>query len=290
MGRWDQELIPLLPTSVRVFASAGAGYDWADVDILAAHGILYCNGAAASSEAVADTALWHILGVFRNFQWSSSAARAQDADVFLDAHLNAQFTARNPRGHVLGVVGLGHIGFQIARKAVAALGMRIVYHDVVPKSAEVEAALGGGKGAVRRADTLGALLAEADCVVLATPGQGAGQPPLLGRAEIFSAMKPGARLVNVARGSLVCEEAVADALEQGHLAAVGLDVFAHEPRPHPRLARHRQAMLTAHTAGGALDTTMGFEKLAMQNVLAVLQGETPLTPVNLHLMLPTKAA
>lgn len=280
MGRWDTELIPLLPTSLRVFASAGAGYDWADVDVLAAHGILYCNGAAASSEAVADTALWHILSVFRNFQWSSSAARSGDTAVFLEAHLHAQFTAHNPRGHVLGVVGLGNIGYKIASKAYAALGMRIVYYDTLPKSPEAEAAIGA-----RRVETLGELLALADCVVLATPGQGAGKK-LLDRAEIFS-MKKGARLVNIARGSLVSEEAVADALEQGHLFAVGLDVFENEPTPNPRLARNRQAMLTSHTAGGALDTTIGFEKLAMQNVMAVLKGEEPLTPVNKHLIKST---
>lgn len=74
MGRWDKELVPLLPESVKVFASAGAGYDWADVDVLADHAILYCNGAAASSEAVADTAIYHILNVFRNLKWSLVAA------------------------------------------------------------------------------------------------------------------------------------------------------------------------------------------------------------------------
>lgn len=277
MGRWDVELIPLLPASVRVFASAGAGYDWADVGILAAHGILYCNGAAASSEAVADTAIWHILGVFRNFQWTSSAARAGDPDIFLDAHLNVQFTAHNPRGHVLGVVGLGNIGYKIATKAFAGFGMRIVYYDVDPKSKQAEDAIGA-----RRADSLGELLSEADCVVLATPSQGEGKK-LLDRAEIFS-MKKGARLVNIARGSLVNEEAVADALEEDHLFAVGLDVFENEPVPNPRLANNRQALLTCHTAGGALDTTVGFEKLAMQNVLAVLKGEKALTPVNKHLI------
>lgn len=279
MGRWDAELIPLLPLSLKVFASAGAGYDWADVDILAAHGILYCNGASASSEAVADMAIWHIIGVFRNMQWTSSAARSGDTGTFLDAHLNAQFTARNPQGHVLGVVGLGNIGYKIATKAFRGFGMRIVYYDVFPKSREAEEAI-----EARRVDTLGELLAEADCVVLATPGQ--GDKKMLDRAEIFS-MKKGSRLVNIARGSLVNEEAVADALDEGHLFAVGLDVFENEPTPNPRLAKNRQATMTSHTAGGALDTAMGFEKLSMQNVLAVLTKEAPLTPVNKHLLKST---
>lgn len=276
MGRWDAELIPLLPSSVRVFASAGAGFDWADVDVLAAHGILYCNGAAASSEAVADMALWHIISVFRNLQWSASAARAGDVDTFLDAHQNAQFTSHNPAGHTLGVIGLGNIGYRIATKAYAAFGMRIIYYDVVPKSPELEVAIGA-----RQCETLDQLLAEADCVVVAAPAQGGRK--VLDRDQVFK-MKKGSRLVNIARGSLVNEEAVADALDEGHLFAVGLDVHENEPVPNPRLVKHRQAILTSHTAGGALETTIGFEKLAMQNVLAVLTGQEALTPVNRHLM------
>lgn len=276
MGRWDKELVPLLPKSTKVFASAGAGYDWADVDVLAEHGILYCNGASASSEAVADMAIWHIIGVFRNMQWTSSAARANDPETFLDAHSNAQFTAHNPRGHTLGVIGMGNIGYKIATKAYAGFGMKIIYYDIFPKSLEQEAVIGA-----RRVEALDDLLAEADCTVVAAPGQGGRK--VLDREEIFK-MKKGSRLVNIARGSLVSEEAVADALESGHLFAVGLDVFENEPVPNPRLVKNRQATLTCHTAGGALETTIGFEKLAMQNVLAILTGQEPLTPVNKHLI------
>lgn len=272
MGRWDAELIPLLPKSLCVFASAGAGFDWADVDILAEHGVLYCNGATASSEAVADMALWHIIGVFRNLNWSSSAARAEHVDAFLDAHHNAQFSAHNPAGHTLGVIGLGNIGYKIAKKAYAAFGMKIIYYDVVGTTIEQEAAIGA-----RRCEMLDQLLAEADCVVVAAPAQGGRK--ILGREEIYK-MKKGSRLVNIARGSLVNEEAVADALEAGHLFAVGFDVHENEPVPNPRLVRNRQAVLTSHTAGGALETTIGFERLAMQNVLSVLTGEGPWTPVN----------
>lgn len=277
MGRWDQELIPLLPKSLRVFASAGAGFDWADVDVLAEHGILYCNGASASSEAVADMAIWHIISVFRNMNWTASAARANSPDTFLDAHHNAQFTAHNPAGHTLGVIGLGNIGYKIATKAYAAFAMKIIYYDVVPKTPAQEAAIGGA----RRCETLDELLAEADCTVVAAPGQ-AGRK-ILDTEQIFK-MKKGSRLVNIARGSLVNEEAVADALESGHLFAAGMDVFENEPVPNARLVKNRQAMLTCHTAGGALETAIGFEKLAMQNVLAVLTGQQPLTPVNEHLM------
>ncbi|KAL4731005.1 hypothetical protein ACLX1H_003047 [Fusarium chlamydosporum] len=269
MGRWDKELIPLLPKSVKVYASAGAGYDWADVDIMAEAGILYCNGAAASSEAVADMALYHVISVFRNMQWSNMAARGSE-DEFRDAHAHTQLTAYNPRGHTLGIIGLGNIGYQIALKIHKALGMRIAYYDLFPKSVEQEAAIDA-----TRYPKLEDMLAVADCIVIAAPG--AGGKKIIGRNEIAK-MKKGSRLVNIARGSLVDEEAVADAMDSGHLFAVGLDVFEDEPRPNPRLQKMRNATLTCHTAGGSLDTSIGFERLAMENVMAVLEGREAVTP------------
>ncbi|KAJ9136897.1 D-mandelate [Pleurostoma richardsiae] len=275
MGRWDAELVPLLPRSLKVFASAGAGYDWADVDLLAEAGVLYCNGASASSEAVADMAVYHIISVFRNMQWTNMAARARDPAQFLDAHHNSPFTAHNPRGHVLGVIGLGNIGYTIAQKAYRAFGMKIIYYDPFPKSAEQEAAI-----EARRVPELNDMLAEADCVVLAAPG-GGGK---IIDAERLTKMKKGARLVNIARGSLVDTDAVADSMEAGHLFAVGLDVHEDEPNVNPRLVGMRNATLTCHTAGGALETNIGFERLSIENVMAVLAGKPPLTPVNKHLM------
>ncbi|KAK8123988.1 Glyoxylate reductase 1 [Apiospora kogelbergensis] len=275
IGRIDRELVSLLPKSLKVWASAGAGYDWADVDVMAERGILYCNGALASSEAVADMAIYHIISVFRNMQWSNMAGRANDPDAWTDAHINAQFTARNPQGHVLGIVGLGNIGYRIAVKAFKAFDMRITYYDPFPKSAAQESAIHA-----TRCASMEELLAGADCVILAAPG-GSGK---LMTQERIAQMKQGSRLVNIARGSLVDEEAVAAALETGHLSAVGLDVFENEPRPNPKLASKRNATLTCHTAGGALETAMGFEGLSMKNVLAVLAGQPPLTPVNQHLI------
>lgn len=277
MGRWDAEMVPLLPSSMRLFASAGAGYDWADVDLLAERGILYCNGASASSEAVADMAIYHIISVFRNMQWSNMAARSGDRDQFLDAHRNGPIGAHNPAGHTLGVVGLGNIGFRIALKAYRCFGMRIVYNDLFPKTPEQETELGGAT----RYEDLDAMLAVADCVIIATPA--AGGRKLLDAPRIAK-MKKGSRLVNIARGSLVDEEALADALESGHVYAAGLDVHENEPDVNARLRACRNTTLTSHTAGGAFETTSGFEALSMKNVLAVLSGQQPLTPVNKHLL------
>ncbi|ORY63460.1 putative D-mandelate dehydrogenase [Pseudomassariella vexata] len=283
MGRWDQELIPLLPPSVKIYASAGAGYDWADVDIMAEHGILYCNGAAASSEAVADMALFHILSVFRNLTWSHLAARSGDPAQWTDAHKHATMTAHNPRGHTLGVIGLGNIGLTIAQKARAAFGMEILYHDVVRKPAaeldEGKNGAGGGVGAVY-IPTLDELLSKADCVVLATPF---GGKVLIDRERLMK-FKKGARFVNIARGALVDEDALVEVLQSGHIFAAGLDVFQHEPRVHPELCKMRNVTLTSHNAGGAIETNWGFERLAMENIEGLLLKGQALTPVNAHLM------
>ncbi|KAJ5690276.1 hypothetical protein N7462_004668 [Penicillium macrosclerotiorum] len=274
MGRWDAELIPLLPPSLKVYGSAGAGYDWMDVDILAKHGILYCNGAQASSEAVADMAIFHIISVFRNMQWSINGARSGDAALWLEAHQNTAATAHNPQTQILGIIGLGNIGYTIARKAYACFGMKIYYQDLHRKSIEQEQAINASF-----CTSLDELLAVSDCVVLATPFGGSK----LITEETLSKFKKGAKFVNIARGTLVDEAALVNALRSGRLSAAGLDVHENEPHVNQELTQMRNVMLTAHTAGGAMETQIGFERLSMENVQCVLTGKDPLTPVNKHL-------
>ncbi|KAL8828232.1 MAG: hypothetical protein Q9170_006694, partial [Blastenia crenularia] len=222
MGRWDKELIELLPPTVEVSASAGAGYDWVDVGCMAEHGILYCNGGSASTEAVGDMALYDIISVFRQMTWSSLAARSTDPKRFLQAHHALPHASRNPRFHTLGIVGLGNIGFAVAKKAHAAFGMKIMYHDIVRKSPEMEKSIDatffpGVEDMLRRTD----------CLLLATPSTFSGRPFLT--SDIIALLPRGARFVNIARGSLVDEDALADSLESGHVAAAALDVHANEP-------------------------------------------------------------
>ncbi|KAL8716289.1 MAG: hypothetical protein Q9220_000194 [cf. Caloplaca sp. 1 TL-2023] len=273
MRKWDKELIELLPPGVKVSASAGAGYDWVDTRCLAEHGILYCNGGSASTEAVGDMALYLIIDVFRNMTASSLAARSADPGQFNDAHHNIPATARNPRDHTLGIVGLGNIGYIVAQKAYAACGMKIIYHDLYQKNPEQESAV---KATFYK--NLEDMLRITDCLVLATPSTFDGRPFLT--SSVIAQLPRGSRFVNVARGSLVDEDALASALESGHLAAAGLDVHANEPKVSKRLAAMSNVVMTCHTGGGVVETRTGFEKLAMENVERVLNGEPPLTAVN----------
>ena len=171
-------------------------------------GITYCNGARASSEAVADMAIWHILSVFRNLIWSAEAAKSGDVEQWRYAHKHQQDTAYNPRGRSLGIIGLGNIGFTIARKADAAFGMKILYHDIARKSREEEESVGA-----TFYEQLDDMLGVADCVVLATPFFGS---KLITR-ERLAKFKRGSRFVNIARGTLVDEEAVVEALKSGQI-------------------------------------------------------------------------
>ena len=278
MGQWDEELIPLLPPSVRIFASAGAGFNWADVDALGHRKIWYANGAGASDEAVSDTGLYMILSVFRNFTRSQLAARTCKPDKFNEVHKLTATISANPRGHVLGIVGLGNISKKLAQKARAALGMEIHYYDVVRSPPEVERELGATFH-----ETLHGLLAVADCVSLHTPLNKHTQDLMDDSA--FAAMKNGSRLINTARGQVVNEDTLIAALKSGKVSAAGLDVHYHEPQVSKELAQMENVTLTTHVAGGALNTRINFELFAMKNILAVVgsQGEfigKPFTPVN----------
>ncbi|KAI1138594.1 hypothetical protein F5Y05DRAFT_44582 [Hypoxylon sp. FL0543] len=271
MGHWDAELISLLPDSVRVFASAGTGFDWADTKLLGERGIVYCNGGLAAAEAVSDFAAAMIISTFRVLPYCITSATTPSG--FQACHASATGLSHNLRGRVLGLVGLGNIGQQIALKCSLAFGMDVAYFDVERKPAALEHKLHA-----RYVDSLEGLVREADCVVLCTPA-GAGQ--LINR-DSLAWFKPGARFVNVARGSLVDEEALADALDENRLSNVALDVHADEPNVHPRLLAlaGSRALLTCHNAGGTVETHVGFEELAMRNIMAVLAGGPAITPVN----------
>lgn len=216
---------------------------------------------------------------------ASSSKEAKQ--LFQHCHTFATGVSHNLRGHALGLVGLGNIGQNIAAKlGCSAFGMSIHYFDTTRKPKDVERELGATFH-----DTLEHLLAASDCVVICTPASPNGKP--LMTKERLSLMKPQSRLVNIARGSLVDEEALADALESGALFSVAIDVHSTEPLVHPRLLRLARLatsgsgippsiMLTCHNAGGTVETHIGFEELSMRNIMAVIKGDGPVTPVNMH--------
>lgn len=242
---WNADLISHLPSSLKVFAAAGAGFDWLDLDALNERGVAFANSRGAGDTATSDLALYLILSVFRLASYSERAARTGDPETFNRVHLEIGKSAHNPRGHVLGAVGLGAIQKEIARKAVHGLGMKLVYYDVAPADAETEKALGA-----ERVDSLEELARRSDCVSVS--GESfhfvIGEPVLLALTSMhhtvpymklthhlideafFAAMKPGSRIVNTARGPVISQDALIAALKSGKLLSAGLDVHEFEPQ------------------------------------------------------------
>ncbi|EKG13183.1 hypothetical protein MPH_09655 [Macrophomina phaseolina MS6] len=275
MGNWDDELISLLPSSCKIYASAGAGFDWVDTKRLAQSGIIYCNAAAACTESVADAAIWLILSTFRKFTWSALSARSLDPERFKDANRNIAAITHNPNGYSLGIIGLGKIGYRIAQKAHGAFDMKILYNDIRRLPQDVEQAVDA-----KYYPKLEDMLAVADAVLVATPF---GGDKILD-AKQFRAMKKGARLINIARGKLIDEDALVQALESGHLEAAGLDVHYDEPHVNPKLGKMENVEVLSHTAGASVESHIGFERLGIENILSFFQTGKAVTPVNLHFL------
>jgi len=274
MAPWNQELIDLLPSSCKIYASAGAGFDWVDIQAMAKKGVIYCNAGAACTESVADAAIWLIISTFRSFPWSHMAARSLDPQKFLHAQQNIAANTYNPNGHSLGIIGLGKIGFRIAQKAHQSFGMSIVYNDIrrLPESVEKEVD-------AKYYKELDDMLAVADCVIVATPFGG----DAIINVEKLGKMKKGARIINIARGKLIDEDALVQALESGRLGAAGLDVHFNEPQVNKKLAKMPNVEILAHAAGSTVDSHIGFERLGMENIISYFETGKALTAVNMHL-------
>ena len=182
----------------------------------------YCNGAGAVDEATSDIALFLIIAVFRFTTKGELAVRSGSAKMYRDAHMSIGHVARNPRGKTLGCVGLGMIGAATARKVRGSIGMNVHYYDPVraPKHVEEELQL-------TYHESLDQLLAIADCVNVSVPLL--PQTRHLINKDTIAKMKDGVRFVNTARGQVVDEDALIDALKSGKIFSAGLDVHHNEP-------------------------------------------------------------
>jgi glyoxylate reductase len=172
------------------------------------------------------------------------------------------------QGKVLGVFGMGQIGAAVARRG-RAFGMDVRYTNRRPRADEAE--LGA------RWVPFDELLATADVLVLNAPSTPETHHVI--DAAALGAMKPGAVLVNSARGPLVDEAALVAALRSGHLRAAGLDVYEREPEVHPGLLALEQVVLAPHLGSATDETRAAMVQLACDNIVAVLSGREPLTPV-----------
>ena len=244
--RVTREVIDAAP-SLRVIARAGTGVDNVDLEAASARGIVVMNAPGANSISVAELALGQMLALARHLPAADAAMKQRKWE-------KKKFAGVELRGKTLGVVGLGRIGQEVATRA-RAFGMQIVAHDPFI-SAEMAAQVGARLG------TLDEVCAEADYLTLHLPVT--PQTRHIFNADRFARCKKGVRICNTARGELIDEQALADALRSGQVAAAALDVYEQEPPSDWTLAEMPNVVATPHIAAstGEAQELVGVETVA----------------------------
>ncbi len=260
--RVDDALLARLP-ALKLIANIAVGYNNIDVDAAARRGILVSNTPDVLTESTADMAWALLMAAGRRVGESERWLRDGKWDSWaFDMWLGADY-----HGTTIGIIGMGRIGRAIARRAHG-FGMNVIYHNRQPLPV-------GEHGA--RWVTREELLQTSDHVVLVVP-YSAESHHLIGAPEL-ALMKPTAVLVNIGRGGVVDDAALAAALESGKLAAAGLDVFEGEPVVNPALLAQPRAVLTPHIGSATHRTRGAMLALAVSNAVDWLDGKPPRSQV-----------
>lgn len=252
--------------NLRIIARAGASTDNVDVAAAAARGIEVTPPSDAAAVAAAEMTVALIFAVARQLAPASQSVKQ-------GRWTPGAFTGVGLTGKTLGIIGLGRVGREVARRALA-LGMRVIVNQTRATSELAE------EWRVEQVD-LRTLLQRADFVSLHVPLRTANRN-LIGAAEL-GCMKPTAYLINTARGGLVDEAALLHALESNQLAGAALDVFADEPHPNPALVMHPHVVATPHIAGSTEDARRSASITAAERVLAVLNRQRRAEALSLRL-------
>jgi glyoxylate/hydroxypyruvate/2-ketogluconate reductase len=265
----DAALLDACP-DLRAVCSMAVGFNNIDVPACTARGVLVSNAPGVLTETTAD---------FGFALMMATARRIAESEHFLRAGRWTEwrydlFAGADVHGATLGVLGMGRIGQAIARRGALGFGMPVIYHNRSRLDAAVEQQLGA-----RWVDKA-TLMREADHLVIVVPYSPASHH-LVGAAEL-ALMKPTATLTNVARGGVVDDAALADALRERRIAAAGLDVFEGEPVVHRGLLEVPNVVLTPHIASASLPTRRAMADLAADNLIAALGGGTVQPPTALN--------
>ena len=264
--RVDDAFLGAAP-NVRIVANVAVGYNNIDAPACAARGVAVTNTPDVLTDATADLAMALTLMITRRLGEGERLIRSGAPwkwGMFMMLGSGLQ-------GRRLGIVGMGAIGEAFARRAKA-FGMSVVYHNRRAVDAATEAALGAELVGLHE------LLETSDVVSLNCPYTEATHH-LIDDAAL-DRMQTSAFLINTARGPIVDEEALVGALREGRIAGAGLDVFEHEPDVHPGLIELDNVVLAPHLGSATVETRSAMAELAARNVVEVLAGRAPLTPVS----------
>ena len=261
-SRLDKIVVDQLPTSIRVVATYSVGTDHLDLKALAERGICVVNTPDVLSNAVAEAAVFLTLGLARRAQESIDLVRSGAWQGWNPS----QLVGFELRGRTAGIIGMGRIGREIAR-ILGALGMRIAYHNTRPLPA------GTVGDDVTYHATLVSLLGVSDVVILACPAT--QQTIGMINRETLAQMKRGAVLVNSARGTLVDDDALIEALENGHLGGAALDVFNNEPRLDPRYFQQPNIFMTPHIGSSTIEARISMAEILRDGMLTHFAGRKP---------------
>ncbi|KAK3074971.1 hypothetical protein LTR53_002140 [Teratosphaeriaceae sp. CCFEE 6253] len=261
-GPFDKELIQALPQTLRYITHNGAGYDNIDVHACTERRIDVSSTPIAVDDATADTALFLMLGALRRITQPFLSVRQGQwrGPGYQLGH--------DPKGKVLGILGMGGIGQAVAHRA-RAFGMRIQYRNRgrLPAGQEQGAEYVSFEELLRTSDVISLNLAlkASTTHIISTPQ--------------FEQMKDGVVIVNTARGPIIDEAALVDALRSGKVSSAGLDVFEEEPKIHPGLLEHPDVVLLPHMGTSTWETQRDMELLVLENLKAAVEGRGLLTQV-----------
>jgi gluconate 2-dehydrogenase len=271
--RIDAEVLAACP-DLKICANMAVGFNNFDLPAMTARRVLGTNTPDVLTETTADFGFALMMAAARRISESEHFLRAGKWDRWR----YDMFAGSEVHGATLGILGMGRIGQGIARRGAHGFGMQVIYHNRSRLAPELEAAC--------KARYVGKeeLLKTADHLVLVLP-YSAESHHAIGAAEL-AMMKPSATLTNIARGGIVDDAALAQALKNRQIAAAGIDVFEGEPKVNPALLDVPNVVLTPHIASATVQTRLAMAQLAADNLVGFLVKGQPLTPLNPEVLAP----
>jgi len=252
------------PLRTRIIANFGVGYNNIDTQAAKGRGVVVSNTPDVLTDDTADIAMTLLLMVARRAGEGERHIRQSEWTGWRPTHM----LGAKVSGKTLGMIGFGRIAKAVARRAHAGFGMRILFHDPYPPSAEEARALGA-----EPRDSVEAVLAESDFVSLHCPAT--PETRHLMNAERLGRMQRHAFLINSARGDVVDEAALVSALQAGTIAGAGLDVFEREPTVTPALLGLENVVLLPHLGSATLETREAMGRRALENLRLFFSGQPP---------------